>query len=155
MEYPQFDFKDTLIPSIGKTAKMMGIYLGRSLQQSQIDLTSKQWVLLKILHRQDGIPQNDLAVITERNKASLVRLIHNMERKGLVTRIQDPSDKRINRIFLTKRGKQIYQKTLPTIRSAFHEMQSGISRDEIDTVNSILDRILDNIRQQEQSCKSI
>ncbi len=155
MEYSKLDFKETLIPSIGKTAKMMGIYLGRSLQQSQIDLTSKQWVLLKILHRKDGIPQIDLAAITERNKASLVRLIHNMERKGLVTRIQDPSDKRINRIFLTKIGKRIYQKTLPTIRLAFDEMQSGISRNEIDTVNNILERILHNIRKQEHSCKSI
>ena len=155
MNYPELDFKDTLVPSIGKTGKMMGIYLSKRLRESQIDLTSKQWVLLKILHTQDGQPQNDLAVITERNKASLVRLIHNMERKGLVLRKQDPMDKRINRIFLTSKGKITYGKTLPTVRSAFLDMQAGISQHEIEVVGAILDRILDNIRKYENSCKSI
>ena len=71
----EIDLRTTLIPWVGKAGKMIGIFLGHRLQEADFDLTSKQWLLLRILSLEDGRPQQDLAVITERNKTSLVRLI--------------------------------------------------------------------------------
>ena len=92
---------------------MIHFYLSDELKQYNFDLTRAQWVLLKRLHDEDGQMHNDLALITDRNKTSLTRLIHTMERKELVVRISDEQDKRINRIYLTAKGKSIYQQTKP------------------------------------------
>ncbi len=86
------DIEKTILPWMGKTSKMMGIYFKEKLKQHHIDLTREQWILLKKLNDGDGQAQNDLAIITERNKASLTRLINTMERKNYVARIPDTKD---------------------------------------------------------------
>ena len=61
-----------------------------------IELTKVQWLLLKRLERSDGLPQHNLAFLTNRNTASLTRLITTMEKKNLVARIPSRDDHRIN-----------------------------------------------------------
>jgi DNA-binding MarR family transcriptional regulator len=97
------------------------------------------------LHQRDGKPQNELALITERNKASLVRLINNMEKNMLVTRVQDQDDKRINRIYLSERGKKVYATARPEVNRAYQEIQDGVSQQEIETTILILQKLLKNI----------
>ena len=75
------DFNKTLAPWIGKTFKMMNIFISDVFQQNNIKVTKEQWIALKVLHEDsDGIIQNDLAFITNRNKASLTRLVNVMEK---------------------------------------------------------------------------
>ncbi|NND05573.1 MAG: MarR family transcriptional regulator [Saprospiraceae bacterium] len=138
------ELSKTLIPWVGKAGKMIALFIGQKLTAHQIDLTSKQWVLLKILE-EDGRPQNDLAIITDRNKASLVRLIDTMERKELIERIQDPSDRRVNKIHLTTHGREVYSTTLPTVFMAFEYLQQDIEKENIETVISAMKKVLENI----------
>ena len=147
----EIDLRNTLIPWVGKAGKMIGIFLGHRLQDADFDLTSKQWLMLRILSLEDGRPQQDLAVITDRNKTSLVRLIDTMERKYLVKRIQDQNDRRINRIYLTVHGAQLYQSTLPTIKEAFAVMQKGLDKVDILKVIQVLEKVLYNIKQNEST----
>ena len=142
------DINNTLIPWVGKTGKMLSIFLNHRLQDLGLPLTTKQWILLHILHRSDGKPQNELALITERDKASLVRLINNMEKNMLVIRVQDQHDKRINRIYLSEPGKKVYATALPEVYRAYQEIQDGITQKEIEQTILILQRLLQNI------CKS-
>jgi len=144
------DLNQTIIPFIAKTAKMIHFYLSDELKQYNFDLTRAQWIVLKRLHDQDGQTQNDLALITDRNKASLTRLIHTMERKDLVVRISDEQDKRINRIYLTERGKAIYQETLPIIYGSLIKMQSSLSETEIEQLISLLKRVYSSVEALQQ-----
>ncbi|MEM8528616.1 MAG: MarR family transcriptional regulator [Bacteroidota bacterium] len=139
------DLNQTIVPYIARTAKMIHIYLSDELKQYDFDLTRAQWVLLKRLHDKDGQPQNDLALITDRNKASLTRLIHTMERKELVVRISDELDKRINRIYLTPKGKTVYQQTLPIIYESLTKMQSNLSEEEIEQLIGLLKRVYSSL----------
>ena len=134
-------------PWIGKTAKMLFIFLSNRLVQRGVDLTAKQWILLDILHRGDGRPQNELALITERNKGTLVRLINTMEKQSMVKRVIDTSDKRVNRIYLTRIGKKKYARALPIINETYAELQQGLSASEIDQLIGTLSKVRDNIRK--------
>ena len=100
MKIPEME--ESVLPWIGKTAKMMAIFIGDRLKRKGMDLSLQQMIILKILHEEDGRPQQDLAIVTERHKASLTRLISTLEKKQLVTRVPDQVDKRINRVYLTK-----------------------------------------------------
>ncbi len=146
--------EETLVPWIGKVGKVMGVFLSQRLHREDFDITGKQWILLRILSRQDGQPQNDLAILTERNKASLVRLVNTMERKGLVKRVQDQKDRRINRIFLTEKGLEYYQSTLPTVLQSIDEVQEGISGEEIQRVICTMKKVMENITKYETNLKS-
>ena len=68
------ELEDTMIPWIGRTGKMMGSFIAENFKKYHLNLTIEQWALLKRLYDKDGQMQNDLAVITQLNKASLIRL---------------------------------------------------------------------------------
>lgn len=127
----------------------MSIFLNHRLQAEGLPLTTKQWILLRILQEEDGRVQNELAMITERDKASLVRLINNMEKNRLVKRVQDPDDKRVNRIFLSKKGKEAYRQALPVVQQSYEDLQKGLNEEEIDLVVSVLKKVLKNICQSQ------
>ena len=135
------------MPYVGQVSKMTAIYMQEKFKQYQIDLTREQFILLIRLHQEDGQTQNDLAMITERNKASLTRLINTMENKHLVARIPSKEDKRINRIYLTKHGKATFEATSPVITEMIKEVQQGLSKNEIKTVISVLNKVLQNIKE--------
>lgn len=141
--------QDSLIPWIGKTGKFLSIFLNHRLQELGVPLTSKQWIILRILHHKDGLPQNELAIITDRDKASIVRLINNMEKNLLLVRMQDKADKRINRIYLSDRGRRVHAQALPTISKSFNELQEGLEQHEKDIVIKVLKKVLDNIHKSQ------
>ena len=138
--------KKSIVPHIGKTGKLISVYVQSELRAAGFNLTVQQWVLLKLLSQHDGQIQNDLALITERNKASLTRLITNMEKKGFIRREVTATDARAKYVYLTKDGQTVYSQTLPTIKRAFKKMQMGISSDEINIALNVIERIQENIK---------
>ncbi len=145
MESPELD--KTIMPHLGRVFKMTGIYMAEKFAQVQIDLTREQFILLLKLHQKDGQTQNDLAFITERNKASLTRLINTLENKNLVARIPSKEDKRVNRIYLTKKGRKIFKTTTPTITEMINEVQNGLTKKEIETTIKVMHKVLNNIKK--------
>lgn len=143
------DFNATLAPWLGRTSKMMNMYMSDILQQHNIQLTKQQWIVLKILHEeQNGLIQNDLAFITERNKASLTRLIDVMEKKNLVTRTASERDARKKLIYLTPNGKALFLKTKPIFLKNIFKIQKGISAIEMDTFIHVMTKIQQNLKNQ-------
>lgn len=145
---------ESLIPMIGKTAKYMGLFISDHLAKHQFDLTKEQFLLLKVLHHEDGRAQKELAFITNRNKGSLARLISNMEKKNLVLRVISKEDKRINQVFLTENGRKTFHEILPILKEVIDQFQKGISEEEIRIVKSILQKINHNINDKENACNS-
>ena len=126
------DFYDTILPWMGRTMKLVDAYITHQLVEQNIDLTKVQLILLKMLYSNDGQPQNDLALITNRDKASLARLLDTMVRKGLVVRVPSKEDKRINLVHITKKGMEYYERARPVLTKMINHIQQGISPKEIE-----------------------
>lgn len=141
----KFDSNKYILPIIGRTAKLQRMYIGEVLKINNFDLTFEQWVLLLKVNQRDGLNQNELAFITDRNKASLTRIINKLEKKHLVARIPSSDDKRVNNIFLTTNGRNYFEKTLPIIKKAVKCIHENISEEEQHLVFSILQKLQDNI----------
>jgi DNA-binding MarR family transcriptional regulator len=58
----------------------------------------------------EGIPATKIAPIMGMTFSSLSRLLKNMETDGLIYRKNDDADKRVVRIFLTKKGFELREK---------------------------------------------
>jgi len=149
LDIDKSDFNKTIVPWLGKTSKMMNMYISDVFQKNKCTLTKQQWVVLKILFENpDGIIQNELAFITDRNKATLTRLINGLEKNNLVARIQCKEDSRKNIVHITKAGNQLFLKTKPLILESIHKIQQGISENEMNNFIEIMTKIQNNIKNQ-------
>ena len=143
------DFDKSVGRWIGSTAKMLDNYLHEAFQREGLDLSKEQMVVLKKLHENDGLIQNELAYLTLRDKSSLARLLAKMERKNYITREQDDFDKRVNRVFLTETGKIAFRRTRPIIVGLKEIMEKNIKEEEIYQLIKTLERIQHNISSEE------
>jgi DNA-binding MarR family transcriptional regulator len=116
-----------------------------------LDLTKEQMIVLKKLHDNDGLSQNELAFLTLRNKSSLTRLLSKMENKKYISRKQDSEDKRVNHVYLTEFGKDIYKRTKPVIRKMISTMEQNISDSEKQQIIKILKKIQSNFDSNVES----
>ena len=135
----------SLCKAIGLTSKLLGIYINDNLQLQGQKLTRNQFIVLKILSKRDGICQNDLAFITERDKTSLTRLISSLEAKGMVKRKIADDDHRKKMIFVTKKGVHNLQEAWPIMTNLEDKIAKGIDSNELANILSLLDKVQNNI----------
>jgi len=147
----QVDFEKSIAPWLGRTMKIVDYYIHEALESKQLDLTKVQMIVLKKLHDQDGMPQSELAFLTLRNKSSLTRLLVKMEKKNYITRKQSKSDKRINRVFLTDLGREIFNKTRPIIKDIINTMEMNVSPSEKEQMIHLLKKIQFNFNSNKAS----
>jgi DNA-binding MarR family transcriptional regulator len=76
-----------------------------------------------------------------RNKSSLTRLLSKMEKKQYINRKQNKDDKRINLVYLTGLGKEVFKKTKPVIQEMITKMEQNISDSEKQQIIKTLKKI--------------
>ncbi|MEO8723081.1 MAG: MarR family winged helix-turn-helix transcriptional regulator [Sphingobium sp.] len=133
LDYPTF--------RIGLVAKIMDRLTIRQLLE-QDALTYAEWrVLARIAAMVDGGTAGQVAELAWVDCAEVSRAISALERKGLLARRKNQSDRRTSSVFLTDAGKAQYRETLKR-RSSFHEqLLSGLSPEERATLDDLLGRI--------------
>ena len=150
-EKDSIDFENSIGPWLGKTIKIVDYHLQELLNDHGIDLTKEQMIVLKKLHDQDGMNQNELAFLTLRNKSSLTRLLSKMQKKKYITKKQSVDDKRVNHVYLTELGKEMFIRTRPVIKQIIDTMQHNISSKEKEQIIGVLKKIQFNFNENIQS----
>ncbi|MFT5762170.1 MAG: DNA-binding MarR family transcriptional regulator [Polaribacter sp.] len=140
----EIDFENSIGPWIGRTIKMIDYYLDESIKSEKLDVTKEQIIILKNLFFNDGINQNELACLTFRDKSSLTRLLVKMEKKNYIQRKTSKEDKRINKVFITSLGNEMFVKTRPIIKKIMDTMETNISKKEQQVMISLLKKIQTN-----------
>ena len=139
----------SLCKSIGLTSKLLGIYINDKLQLSGLKLTRNQFIVLKILSLRDGICQNELAFITERDKTSLTRLISSLEAKDMVKRSTATDDKRKKRIYITDSGTNVLNEARPLMQRLENEVTKDITPSEFNNLLKVLNKVQANVASLE------
>jgi DNA-binding MarR family transcriptional regulator len=105
--------------------------------------------VLFALQEKDGMANSELAEFLEITPATLTNKIKRMERLGLVTKQRDPEDARISRIYLTEKGRGIMDNLRETNLAMEAVLLKGFSKEEIKSIKSQLERVLENIEAEE------
>lgn len=107
--------------------------LNEQLEQAQANITADQFRLLTHLWRKEGITQQEMANCLNRDRAGVTRMVDILENQGLIKRIADKNDRRVNLLFLTQTGKDLEkvarecaQKTLNILCSGFTETEKTL-----------------------------
>ncbi len=119
--------------------------LQKNFRNAGLELTIEQWSLLYHLWKEDGLSQQELGTRTFRDKASITRLIDNLEKLGLVERVASKTDRRINLVCLTLAAKPLQQITYELANQTMQEALNNITKDEIEIVKNVFQRVYDNL----------
>ena len=74
--------------------------------RDKVGVTMAQWRVINTLTSQNGTTQREIADKLRLDTSSLIPLIDRLEAKELVQRKPDPSDRRINRLYLPQELKR-------------------------------------------------
>ncbi len=122
-----------LIHDVSRIRRMM---FDRSL--APLGITRSQWWVLAFISRKDGLKQTELANELDVGKVALGALIDRLETAGFVTRRPEPIDRRVKRVFLTKKVGQ-FMKRLRKETDVFNaRIIEGIDRSTLEKTSEAL-----------------
>ncbi|MBV9710534.1 MAG: MarR family transcriptional regulator [Ktedonobacteraceae bacterium] len=127
---------------INRLAHAIALDMDRRLKS--YDVTLSQWILLKQLWRQEGRSQVELQELLGLDGATVTGLVQRMIQQGLIHRRPDASDKRVQRVFLTERGRALEQITAVFEEEVHARALEGFSSDERTFFMRLLIRALHN-----------
>ena len=122
-------------------------YLSAVFKNENINLTAEQFLVMDTLWNQGEMTQQNIAFIIQKDKNSVTQFIDNLERKGLVHRVVDPSDRRVNNIQLSETGLAMKDNTKQVAISAVNKILEGICEEELQTFVQVLNKACDNIEK--------
>ncbi len=136
------DEPENLGDLLKKLVHLMAVEFDRRLRGHHITLS--QWGVLKQLWEREGRSQVELQERLSLEGATVTGLLQRMSRAGLVERRPDPTDKRVQRVFLTEHGRALE----PLVRQIAAEVNaralSGFTADEQVFLMRLLTRALHN-----------
>ncbi len=83
---------------VSRTSRALIRYLTAHFKED--DITPEQWTVLKRLGEEDGITQKELALVTDKDQATLTKILDLLERKKLVRRGKNKEDLSVRSLFL-------------------------------------------------------
>lgn len=103
------------------------------------------------LWAEDGVNQKDLGVALIKNKSSINKMLASLETDGMITKKDDPNDKRGKLIFLTEKGKDI-QKVIENASSCCDlKILETVSQEELDITKRVLGKYYEMLLEQDTS----
>lgn len=109
-------------------------------------LTSQQAALLLLSRLLREPNPAKIAARLGTDSAGMTRLIDRLEKKGLIFRKTSPEDRRSIVIVLGPKSKHVLPRLIPEFRSVEEGLLDGFSKHEVEQLNSMLRRLLENAR---------
>ncbi len=109
------------------------------------DCTMPRFDLLANLQREDG---QTLAALSRHmlvTAGNLTGLVDRAERDAVVERRADPHDRRLSRVYLTPKGRELIDALLPAHASHVTELLAGLDVDERRELRRLLGKLRDSL----------
>ncbi|HEY5371471.1 MAG TPA: MarR family transcriptional regulator [Hanamia sp.] len=121
-------------------------FLQKKFRENDIELTYEMQQVMSCLWKTDGIKQQELADRTLKDKASLTGLIHNLEKRKFVKRMEDMDDRRSKLIFLTVAGKKLGEQVQPWLSEMYSLVSENVDINAINVCMEVVRKMVDNLR---------
>ncbi|EGJ48709.1 MarR family winged helix-turn-helix transcriptional regulator [Desulfocurvibacter africanus] len=140
---------DEMDKSVGfkvvKLALRMKQELRRAFLAAGLDVTPEQWAVMNKLYLAEGLSQSELADQVCKDRPTITRILDTLERRGLVVRGRDHTDRRRYRVHLTMTGSEMRGKLYPVTKGLGDKLISGLDAEEIARFKASLEILLKNL----------
>jgi DNA-binding MarR family transcriptional regulator len=132
---------------VGRTSRAIIKRLTKKFADAGFDVSYEQWSILVHLYRKDGQTQQELSTVSVKDKAAITRLLNVLEKKNIVLRVPDRSDKRSKLVYLTHKAKSFRDDLMAMVMEMLVEAEQGISHEEMARCKATLNKIFTNFSQ--------
>lgn len=137
MEY----LKDTFTYKLLTVQKKLIAAVKRDFQE--VGITHENYITLHFIYENPGITQAELAAFNDKDRNVIVKTIDKLEDTGLVKRVRSTDDRRAFTLHITEEGTNVIHKYWDRLVLRQKEALHMLSDEEQDTLNRLLDKIID------------
>jgi DNA-binding MarR family transcriptional regulator len=137
--------KDDIGFTASTTSKKMRGLVSKSLKTYNI--TAEQWTVLKQLSFVSGINQKELSQRTDKDQATLTKILDLLEQNQFISRLPNPDDRRSFCIQITDEGRRLVEKVMPAIEGLYEKILKRLSNEQLDEFMTVLLQIQQNIKE--------
>jgi DNA-binding MarR family transcriptional regulator len=112
----------------------------------ELDVTPGVFAVLVLIEANDGLKQTELANAVGLDRSSMVPVIDNLERRGLVQRQSVVTDRRANALRLTAAGTALLKKAKRLVATHETRLAENLASGERVALVAMLDRIFPDQR---------
>jgi len=127
-----------------KTIRSVRESFNKVFQQEHFGVSYDQWLIIEQVKNKQGISQIEIANNTGKDRASISRIIKNLQQKGLLTKIHNEENKRANKVYLSPEGLDLSDRMVSVYNEVYHNQFLGIHEREMNLLKEILVRINQN-----------
>ena len=120
-------------------------YSAAMLKQYNVGLTPEQFLLIDLLWNQGPMSQQKMADMMQKDKNSITKLVDALEKKGLVVRKKDETDRRSNLLLLTNEAESLKMGAKEKGISILDSILEGISEEELKSFLDTLAKLTNNM----------
>jgi DNA-binding MarR family transcriptional regulator len=134
------DRRDKAPSSLAFLLSQVGAYASQRFarQLASIDLQPSQFRVLNLVDAAEGRSQQAIGEAIGAPASRMVAIVDELERRGLVERRPDPSDRRIRAIFLTGDGRRLLARGRKIAGEHEEELTRGMSKADRERLVALL-----------------
>ena len=136
-------FDDFLPYLITRLAYQLNADLVEKLQREDINVT--RWRILAVLAMGDGITISEIIDRAMMQQSALSRVLMNMETEGYVRRVPRSDDARYVEVFLTDKGRALFNPLNVVVRRRQNRLLKGFSPQEVAAAFALIRRLSHNM----------
>jgi DNA-binding MarR family transcriptional regulator len=131
--------------AVARACQVVNQRLSREL--GALDIKVPHLDILANVYRHEGISQQDLARKLLVGRSNISMLIPQIEKRALIERRPDSDDKRVLRLFLTEKGREITRTALDIELKIIEMSMSTSTTEECNLVGDVMSRMIENMSQ--------
>ncbi|UJX42089.1 MarR family transcriptional regulator [Desulfovibrio sp. JY] len=136
--------REQLGTAISRAARLMRTRLDERL--SPLGLTQAKWLILFYLSNNGGVmPQKDIAECIGVEGPTVVRVLDGLERMGLITRRDQPADRRSKDVCLTGQAEAIRDEIGRIVAEFRRTLWDGVAEEDLAVCLRVMTRLLANL----------
>ena len=120
-------------------------YFAKELSRNDINLTPEQYLVMDILWDAEVMSQQAIADIIQKDKNSVTKFIDSLEKKGLVYRQVNKTDRRVNNIVVSEEGMKLKAKTTEVAIGMMRNVLKNIKEEDLMVLDKVMNQIKENI----------
>lgn len=128
-----------LMGSFNITSRCASAYRDEML--AKFGLTDAQYPYILRICRTPGITQDELSRQLCIHKSNVTRQVAILEQNGFVSRCEDPSDRRIRRLYPTEKATQILPDVREGLRAWNRYVTADLTEQEVGLLESLIERM--------------
>ncbi len=139
-------FGKRIVTSIYNTGIVLRALSSQTFSEMGFEITPEQYLILDLIIENGALYQRQIAEITLKDRGNVARIIKILEEKNLITKSQATQRRRIYKISVTEKGRELRDKMKPVTENLRRTFAKDVSEEELTITLNTLKKVYGNAR---------